>query len=95
MDDIRLKLLQFLPDPVPREPGYGHFIGLVDGERYSRDPQALKAINPVGPNSVYEQKFKLVLRDSMDQLEHSSGSPIKVFNENFCKKGNFNFPLQG
>jgi len=95
MDDIGLKVPQFLPHPSSRKPGYGHFISLVDRYRCRRDPHTLKPFNGVRANATNEQELKRIRRNAVDQLEHCSRSPVKVFDEDFSKKGDFDFLQQG
>ena len=94
MDDIGLKVKQLLSHPASRKPGNGHFIGLVD--RYGRrwDPHTFKPFDGVRANTTNEQELKFVRRNAMDQLEHCPRSSVKVFDEDFSKKGNFDFLQQ-
>ena len=91
VDHVGVKILQFLPHPSLGKPGNGHLIRFINRNGGRRDNHAFEAFNGIGANATNEQKFKLIRRYPMDQLEHSTGSPIKIFDKDFCKKGNFDF----
>lgn len=91
MHYIGLKLLHFFSYPAARKPGNSHFIGLVDRNGYGWYPHTLKSFDAFRADTTDEQEFELILRYPFDQLEHGTRGTIEVLNQDFCKKGNFDF----